>query len=270
MAVQLPGDAQSVHYLVGANLRQLHRFPTAIKLSEWDSVAAVSAAGMKEFIYCPHCANSMQVTAPDNYQMFILVNSNTLNSIVLIQDDYIRTIDPSYPHIASEKNRHILYESKAINNRLAMFCQEAKTDYPGRDVLLKQLARIITSLLLGGISRPVVVKSESRRSKGVEQAIEYINDNYHKKITLNELADQVNYSQYHFIRIFQKETGKTPFEYLTGIRVKKAKEFLRSTNLSITEICLQCGFQNSSHFANFFKLHTGMSPSEYRQSLELK
>lgn len=270
MVVQLSGNPQSVHFLVGAgSLRQLYRFPRAGKAYEWDAVAAVSNEGAKEFIYCPQCVNSMQIVAPDNYQMFILVNPNTLNSLVLVQDDYIRKIDPSYSHSA-EKKRHILYESKNISNRLALFYQEAKSDYPGREILLNDLARIITSLLLKGISRPVAVQNESRRSKGVEQAIEYINNNYHKKITLNELANQVNYSQFHFIRIFQKETGKTPFEYLTDIRVEKAKEYLSTSNLSITEICLQCGFQNSSHFANFFKLHTGVSPSEFRQSLELK
>jgi AraC-like DNA-binding protein len=210
----------------------------------------------------------MQITAPDNYQMFILVNSNTLNSIVLIQDDYIRQIDPSYSLATSENNRQIVYESKIINNRLTLFYQEAKTDYPGREILLSDLARIITSLLLRGVARPVVAKNESRKSKGVEQAIDYIKNNYHKKVTLSELANQVNYSQFHFIRIFQKETGKTPFEYLTDIRVNKAKEFLSTTNQSITEICLQCGLQNSSHFANFFKSHTGVSPSEFRQNLE--
>lgn len=274
MVVQLPGDAQSVHFLVGESpLRQLHRHPRdkmlpASYLHDWESLATLSTEGTKEFIFCPQCVNSMQITAPENYQMFILVNSNTLNSIVLIQDEYILQIDPSYSLATLENNRQIVYESKIISNRLAIFYQEAKTDYPGREILLSDLARIITSLLIRRVVRPVVANNESRKSKGVEQAIDYINKNYHKKVTLNELANYVNYSQFHFIRIFQKETGKTPFEYLTDIRVNKAKEFLSTTNQSITEICLQCGLQNSSHFANFFKLHTGVSPSEFRQNLE--
>lgn len=84
-------------------------------------------------------------------------------------------------------------------------------------------------------------------------------------MTLEEISKQVNYSQYHFIRIFKKETGFSPFEYLTNCRLDKARELLAKTPFTITEICLQCGFQNSSHFATVFKKHTGMSPSEYRQ-----
>ena len=270
-------DRNSTQFLVGVSpLRQLHRLPNSTETvhparnlpQDWESPATLDTVGTKDLIFCPQCSNTRQIAVPANYHMFILIKPNSLNSIVLIQHEYLQEIDRSFSHAPSADNTHLLYETRIISNRLAMFYQEAKTDYPGREILLNDLARIITILLLRGVSRPVVLQTDKRKSKGIQPAIDHINNNYHKKITLNELALKVNYSQFHFIRLFQKEIGKTPFEYLTDIRVEKAMEFLSTTSLSITEICLQCGFQNSSHFANFFKLHPGMSPSEFRLSLQ--
>ena len=278
MVAQIFGDTNLARLLVGVSpLRQLHRLPnrneTAQPVSslsqDWELPATFDTAGTKDLIFCPQCINPKEIIVPQNYHMFVLIKPNSLNSVVLIQDELIREIDSSFSHVPSADNFHRLYETRIISNRLAMFYQEAKTDYLGREILLKDLARIITSLLLKA-AKPVVVQTLKRKYKDIVMAIDYINHNFHRKITLKELALQVNYSQYHFIRIFQKETGKTPFEYLTEIRVKKAREYLSTTNQSITEICMQCGFQNSSHFANFFKVHTGMSPSEFRQSLVTK
>jgi len=273
------GDTNFAQLTVGVSpLRQLHRLPNRNEtvqpassfLRDRELPVTLDTAGTEELIFCPQCINPKDITVPPNYLMFILIKPNSLNSVVLIQHEFAREINRSFSHVPSADNPHCLYESSAISNRLAMFYQEAKTDYPGRDILLRDLARIITSLILRTVSRPVVVQTYKRKYKDIVLAVDYINNNYHKKISLKELAHQVNYSQFHFIRIFQKETGKTPFEYLTAIRVEKAREFLSTTNQSITDICLQCGFQNSSHFANFFKVHTGMSPSEFRLSLNKK
>ena len=275
LVVNIVGDTNVAQLLVGVSpLRQLHRIsasneaaqPYCILPQGWKLPTSLEAVGIKDFIFCPQCINTKEIPSPPNYHMFVLIKPNSLNGIVLIRHDYIQELDRSFSHAPSADNPYRLYETRTIRNRLAMFYQEAKTDYPGRNILLHDLAQIITTLLLRGISKPVVIQTIKRTFKDIGLAIDYINNNYYKKITLKELALQVNYSQYHFIRIFQKETGKTPFEYLTDIRVAKAREFLITTNLSITEICLQCGFQNSSLFANFFKLNTGMSPSEFRQS----
>lgn len=275
MVATIIGDANSAQSLVNPNrTRQLHLLPNSGETAyrnlphDWDRPANLDTVGIKDFIFCPQCINTKQVIAPPNYHMFVLTKPNSLINIVLIRHGYIREIDNTFSHVPSPDKPHRIPETWVISNRLAMFYQEAKTDCPGRNILLSDLAHIITTQLLRGISKPLVIQPNKRKSKDIGPAIEYINNHYHTQITLKELALQVNYSQYHFIRIFQKETGKSPFEYLTAIRLEKAREFLSTTSLSITEICLQCGFQNSSHFANFFKQHTGMSPSEYRQSLQ--
>ncbi len=224
--------------------------------------------GTEDFLFCPRCPNTRKIVSPPGYYMFVLVRVNSFNSVIFIENNFLKTLAP-VNHMGGEKVFY-LKESKVIGSRLAMFYQEARGDYLGRDTLLGDLARLITSLLLKSLPRPAVLTVENRKIRSIDPAVDYINENYFKKITLEELAHKAHYSSFHFIRIFQKETGKTPFAYLTQVRVEKAKEFLSATSQTITEICLQCGFQNSSHFANFFKLHTGLSPSEYRDKAKRK
>ncbi|MGI6364970.1 MAG: helix-turn-helix domain-containing protein [Bacillota bacterium] len=262
MAVQI-GEANQRSVRVGVNpVRQLlvlskntspHVFPGQ------DEPVAIT-----DFIYLPRCTRAEQLAAPQNYYMFILTKPNSPLNIVMIGTALIRKIDHRFVNIHPTTEAYRILETWDISNRLNMFYQEAQCDYPGRDKLLQDLAEIVTALMVQRIPKPTG-NLQKRPSKDIRAAIEYIHNNCSTPMTLEEISKQVNYSQYHFIRIFKKETGFSPFEYLTNCRLDKARELLAKTPFTITEICLQCGFQNSSHFATVFKKHTGMSPSEYRQ-----
>lgn len=267
MVVQKVGNAQLQN-----PLSTLHLLDTNETASHYRNLPLgnphdnLNTVGIKDFIYCPQCVNWKLVTAPPDYHMFILTKPNSPNNIVLVQHALIQKTTSFTPAPCPEKP-HRLAETWPISHRLAMFYREAKSDYPGRNLLLQDLAWIITSLLLQGTAKIAAISSVKHKNKDISLAVNYLHQNFHKQITLKELAIKANYSQYYFIRIFQKETGKTPFEYLSLIRLEKAKELLKASNMSITEICLQCGFQNSSHFANFFKNHIGVSPTDYRQRM---
>jgi AraC-like DNA-binding protein len=86
-------------------------------------------------------------------------------------------------------------------------------------------------------------------------------------MTLEELARELNYSVFHFLRLFKTSTGMTPFEYLTEIKIEKAKRLLRESEYTITEICSMCGFKYQSHFAQAFSKRTGLPPSLYRKNV---
>jgi len=270
MAAQITGDP--IKHISLSPLRQLHLLdkiettpPVSAVLQNWELPANSEPVGTKDFIFYPRCSNWKLVTAPTNFHMFIITKPNSLMNIVLIDHDFLRTMAESLSHVPSAEKPHRLADTWAISNRLAMFYQEAVSDLPGRAILLRNLAQVITTMLLQSISISPSLAPAKRKFKDMKPVIDYLENNYHKQISLKELAIQVNYSQYYFIRLFKKETGMSPFDYLAQIRLVKSKEFLSRTNMSITEICLQCGFQNSSHFSNFFKHHTGQCPSEYRQ-----
>ena len=97
------------------------------------------------------------------------------------------------------------------------------------------------------------------------QAIAYMQANMHQSISRAHLAAAVHCSEPHFARIFKSAMGTTPGNYLTSLRLDRAKQFLGRSSLSISQIALEVGFQSFSHFTQLFRKEVGLSPSEYRK-----
>jgi AraC-like DNA-binding protein len=83
--------------------------------------------------------------------------------------------------------------------------------------------------------------------------------------TLADLAKEVGISRFHFCRAFKQSTGMTPHAFIAQRRLAQSANMLRSTNLSATEIAMECGFGSSSHFAIAFKRAFGACPTEFRR-----
>lgn len=100
----------------------------------------------------------------------------------------------------------------------------------------------------------------------MKSAIDYINRNYQRKITLDEIAEQSNLSKYYFTKKFKETTGKTFNEFLNGVRCKKAKEILKCGK-SVNEACFSSGFNDPAYFSRVFKKIIGIPPShiEYKK-----
>jgi AraC-like DNA-binding protein len=104
--------------------------------------------------------------------------------------------------------------------------------------------------------------------KRIVQAKLFIDTHYAEKIDLNNISDEAYFSKFHFIRLFKKIYGKSPHQYLTDVRVEKAKDFLK-TDVSITDVCFSVGFESISSFTGLFKRYTLKTPAQYQQH-ELK
>lgn len=102
----------------------------------------------------------------------------------------------------------------------------------------------------------------------VEAAKEYLERCFSSKISLENLGATFGYNPFYFLRIFRAQTGCSPHEYLTQIRMKHARTLLLSTNLTVYEIAERCGYQSVSHFSDSFKRRHGASPYDYRRSGE--
>jgi AraC-like DNA-binding protein len=98
----------------------------------------------------------------------------------------------------------------------------------------------------------------------IQQAVRYINDNYRTDIRLAAVAREAGMSPSHFSRIFRKVMGLSYQEYLNSRRITKAKNLLRTSPRSITEIAISLGFADSTGFGRIFKKLTGQTPSAYR------
>ena len=104
----------------------------------------------------------------------------------------------------------------------------------------------------------------------IVQAKMFMDNNYAESIDASEIADEACYSKFHFIRTFKSIYGNTPHQYLTAVRVEKAKAMLEQ-DVSVTEACFAVGFDSLGSFAGLFKRRVGLTPSEYqRKQLERK
>lgn len=107
--------------------------------------------------------------------------------------------------------------------------------------------------------------SRDKYSRLLKDAQHYAEQNYsNNEISLNMVASHVGISPSYFSTIFRQETGSTFVEYLTGLRMEKAKELLRCTNKKTAEIAYEVGYKDSHYFSYIFKKTQGLTPKDYR------
>lgn len=99
----------------------------------------------------------------------------------------------------------------------------------------------------------------------VEQILNYFEDHYNEKISLDQIAENMYLSPFYISKIFKKETGDTPIRHLINIRLEKAKELLEGGYAgSVQEVAAMVGYDDAYHFSKLFKKHFGISPSQVR------
>ncbi len=114
-----------------------------------------------------------------------------------------------------------------------------------------------------GLARTVVIKHQEPDGI-VTKAQEYIRQNFQKDVALEEVAQAVGVSPYYFSKLFKEEAGVNFTEYLTGLRIEKAKSLLKNREMSIKQVCLDSGYANPNYFSRIFKKWTGITPTEFR------
>lgn len=111
-------------------------------------------------------------------------------------------------------------------------------------------------------------KNLDKRVESIKTALTYMKDNYQEKIYLSDLSRQVNLSEQYFCRLFKKAIGQSPIEYINEYRIKQTQRLLEETDLPVTEICLECGYNNLGNFLREFRKYTGTTPLQYRKKFQ--
>lgn len=114
------------------------------------------------------------------------------------------------------------------------------------------------------LARKRALSGEAQRL--VRQAMACIQENYAESLSREQIADHVGLSDDYLTSCFRKELGLTPMAYLNRYRIQQARQLLKNTHKSITEIALDVGFSSSSYFSRIFRRETGMTPEAYRRS----
>ncbi|GAB1621889.1 AraC family transcriptional regulator [Agarivorans albus] len=129
----------------------------------------------------------------------------------------------------------------------------------------------LSQLLLGHISKHYLTKqlTEPTLSGGLApfqlaRCQEFIEAHLADKLSLNQLAQLVDLSDYHFARMFKQSSGLSPHQYLSQRRIERAKSLLLTGELSLAEVAYQTGFSSQAHFSARFKQLTGNSPASFR------
>lgn len=135
---------------------------------------------------------------------------------------------------------------------------------PVREALLNNyIVNLLTELLAGREEA-----GPGAQSAGIiEDSVAYINDHLAQELPLEELAAQAALSPFYFSRLFKKETGFSPHQYVLATRISNAKFLLQSTSDSVKKICFTVGFTSESSFCTAFKKETGLTPSDYRSQI---
>lgn len=107
-------------------------------------------------------------------------------------------------------------------------------------------------------------KGYVRKQERMQKMISYIHENYMNNILLKDIAAEANVSEGECCRCFKELISESPNHYLLGYRISRAMEMLNRTGMSVTEIALQCGFNDTSHFISYFKKKMKMTPTEFR------
>jgi AraC-like DNA-binding protein/ligand-binding sensor protein len=154
--------------------------------------------------------------------------------------------------MSDERLRNLYFETKVLSAK----------QYDSMIKLLSIFAEHISV-----VSNQIVVHRENAESPVIRRAKEYIVENQTEDLSLGQVAKAVNTSTFHFCKMFKKATGLNFTEYVSRVRVEKARNLLLNPNLRISEIAYEVGFQSLTHFNRVFKKITGQSPTDYRSQL---
>lgn len=135
----------------------------------------------------------------------------------------------------------------------------------GTPISEPRVSRDITDVL----TQLALTQAESPNStaSSLGKSIAYLHEHFAEPINLRELAALSSLSPYYFTRLFTRETGLTPHQYLLSVRINSARFLLKSSAMSIKEIGFACGFTSESSFSTTFHKRTGQTPGQYRADL---
>ena len=192
---------------------------------------------------------------------FLLVHvpPELLNDVLLEAYD----IDPASVDMVN----HLAVPDPALDRLGRMLLAEAEANAPGGRLVADSLARTLAVHLLrrySSVSLPNDVAVDAMPAPRLRRVLDYMQANLEHDLSLAQLAAVGGLSPTQFTRAFRLATGESPYRYLIGLRIAKARKELETTNLAVIEIGLRCGFEQPSHFATTFRKATGMTPREYR------
>jgi AraC family transcriptional regulator len=149
-----------------------------------------------------------------------------------------------------------------------LVAQEIQAPSGGSQMMLDSVSLALTVRMLRTWSR--LTECSDLLTSGLapwqqKRTIEVLQSRYADDLSIADLAAEARLSPFHFIRSFKRSVGVPPHQYLTKIRLERACVLLETTNLAITDVAFETGYQSPAHFARLFRRHYGLTPTAYRR-----
>lgn len=128
--------------------------------------------------------------------------------------------------------------------------------------------RVICEKHITYISEQSVSEKQQKVNDIIKQAQDFIAANYMNEISLDDIAKAVNLSSYYFSHFYKEKTGSSVIDSLIAFRIEKAKQLLACSDISIKEVSHAVGYQDQNYFSKMFRKNTGMTASEFKESIQ--
>lgn len=209
------------------------------------------------FPYELHSTGSLPQTPCEFYALQVITRER--DHILGMNREYSNAL---CDQLLALKHRHLTLSSTALQQIRTAFNLFTSNDPHDFHTAVQYLSCFLHNLMYlqpagDELVRPIAAS--------IQRTLDYIEQNYDRPLPLSELADASGYSLSRFKAKFKEEMGITPTEFISMQKIEKAKDFLRTTNLSITDLAFDLGFSSSNYFCSVFKKYTGSSPLQFRK-----
>ena len=204
-------------------------------------------------------------------KLFAEIEEGEMNNAVASARSFFEWMEESHSNIMDIRLKilefalwaeHIAYEKGGMTYQL-----NSRADYLPQIMEMSDLTQLRKWFVdkVMQACQNILSKRTEKSNSIIGLAKDYIRNNYNKDISLDDVSRAVNISPYYFSKIFKENTGENFIEYLTNIRIDKAKELLGTTEYSMKEICSMVGYSDPNYFSRSFKKNVGVTPTEYKE-----
>ena len=204
-------------------------------------------------------------------KLFAEIEDGEMNNAVASARSFFEWMEESHSNLMDIRLKilefalwaeHIAYEKGGMTYQL-----NSRADYLPQIMEMSDLTQLRKWFVdkVMQACQNILSKRTEKSNSIIGLAKDYIRNNYNKDISLDDVSRAVNISPYYFSKIFKENTGENFIEYLTNIRIDKAKELLGTTEYSMKEICSMVGYSDPNYFSRSFKKNVGVTPTEYKE-----
>jgi AraC family transcriptional regulator len=231
-------------------------------------------AGQPDLEWWSEGSNRVEQTAPGS---MILLHPGTRDRLrwqdtsdrllISLRPEWLTAVAATHNAPAPDFRNRWALRDPALANLLQSMHTYAAEGFPLGSLYTDLLEQNLAHLLLHRFAAtPITLPTRHAGlpEPKLRRALEYITDNLHRDLRLEDIAQQTGLSPFHFTRQFRSTLGQTPHQYLLDQRIARAKTLLRHTTLPVQEIAPQTGFSSPTNFVRAFRQRVGIAPASWR------